>query len=76
MPASGGIISRPCGYGYSNIAGNCGRGPDVACGMIDPEECTVHASSAADDPALLSYAGTRRQAREQLKAARRQGLRF
>jgi hypothetical protein len=56
--------------------GNCGRGPDEECGMKNEEECSVHCSPAADDPALLSYAGTRRQAREQLRAARRQGLRF
>jgi hypothetical protein len=57
--------------------GNCGRGPDQACGMIDPEECKVHASPAdVDDPALLSIAGTRRQARELARAARRHGLRF
>jgi hypothetical protein len=53
--------------------GNCGRGPDEACGMIDPEECKVHASPAADDPALLSYAGTLASRKQQLKAARQQG---
>jgi hypothetical protein len=44
--------------------------------MIDPQECQVHADVPEGDPALLNYAGTRRQAREQLRAARRYGLRF
>jgi hypothetical protein len=55
--------------------GDCGRSADQQRGMINPEECKVHASPVADDPALLKYAGTRRQAREQLRAARRYGLR-
>jgi hypothetical protein len=44
--------------------------------MIDPQECAVHADVPTDDPALLGLAGTRRQARQQLKLARRRGLRF
>jgi hypothetical protein len=54
--------------------GNCGRDPEAECGMKNPEECSVHCSPAADDPALLAIAGTRRQAREQLRAMRRHGL--
>jgi hypothetical protein len=54
--------------------GNCGRGPDEECGMKDPQECALHADPTDDDPALLAYAGTRRQAREQLRAARRHGM--
>lgn len=53
--------------------GNCGRGPDEECGMKNPEECAMHCSPPTDDPALLGIAGTRAQAREQLRAARRYG---
>ena len=56
--------------------GDCGRDSTGSCGMIDPQECAVHADPAADDPALLAISGTRRQARQCLKAARRQRLRF
>jgi hypothetical protein len=58
--------------------GDCGRPIDDprGCGMKDESECRTHADVSADDPAILSIAGTRRQAREQLRAARRQGLRF
>ena len=57
--------------------GDCGRPIDDprGCGMKLESECRTHASPAADDPALLSYAGTRRQGRQQLRAARRYGLR-
>jgi hypothetical protein len=44
--------------------------------MIDPQECAVHADVPADDPALLSIAGTLAQRRAELKARRRHGLRF
>jgi hypothetical protein len=55
--------------------GNCGRTEEGAsCGMIDPQECQIHADPDDDDPALLSYAGTLAQRREQLRAARRHGL--
>jgi hypothetical protein len=55
--------------------GNCGRAPDEECGMKDPQECAIHADPTDDDPELLSYAGTLAQRREQLKTARRHGLR-
>jgi HK97 family phage prohead protease len=29
------------------VVGNCGRGPDDACGMKDPDECSVHGGTAA-----------------------------
>jgi hypothetical protein len=54
--------------------GHCGRDATESCGMIDPQECQVHADVPADDPELLSISGTRAQARAELKA-RRQGLR-
>jgi|HubBroStandDraft_6_1064221.scaffolds.fasta_scaffold636553_2 hypothetical protein len=54
--------------------GNCGRDPEAECGMKNPEECSVHCSPPDNDPELLSYAGTLSQRREQLRAARRQGL--
>jgi hypothetical protein len=53
----------------------CGRGPDQECGMIDPQECAIHASPADDDPELLAYAGPLALRKQQLKAARRRGLR-
>jgi hypothetical protein len=53
--------------------GNCGRKLDEECGMKNPQECVVHADPA-DDPELLSFAGTLSQRREQLRAARRHGL--
>jgi hypothetical protein len=58
--------------------GDCGRDIDDprGCGMKDESECKIHCDPAADDPALLSISGTRRQARAQLKAERRQGLRL
>jgi hypothetical protein len=56
--------------------GNCGRGSDEECGMKNEQECSVHCDPAADGPALLSYTGTLAQRREQLRLARRQGLRF
>jgi hypothetical protein len=55
--------------------GHCGRDPSEACGMIDPQECAVHADVPDNDPELLSIAGTRAQAREELKLRRRYGLR-
>jgi hypothetical protein len=54
--------------------GDCGRDASEPCGMKDENECRTHCSPTTDDPALLAYAGTRRQAREQLRAARRYGL--
>jgi hypothetical protein len=54
--------------------GDCGRDASEPCGMKDENECRTHCSPTTDDPALLSYAGTRAQAREQLRAARRYGL--
>jgi hypothetical protein len=56
--------------------GNCGRGPDEECGMKDPAECAVHADPAPNDPGLLAFAGTLASRREQLKRARRHGLRL
>ena len=56
--------------------GNCGRSADQECGMRNPEECEVHCSPSDDDPALLSCSGTLVSRRQQLKAARRYGLRF
>jgi hypothetical protein len=56
--------------------GNCGRDATESCGMIDPAECRTHADPPDGDPATLSYSGTLRQRRQQLKAARRRGLRF
>jgi hypothetical protein len=56
--------------------GYCGRGPDEACGMIDREECRTHYTPPDNGPALLSIAGTRAQAREELKARRRAASRF
>jgi hypothetical protein len=59
--------------------GDCGRPLDDprGCGMKNENECRTHASPAdVDDPALLSIAGTRQQARELARAARRRGLRF
>jgi HK97 family phage prohead protease len=29
------------------VVGTCGRGPDDACGMTDPSECSVHGGAAA-----------------------------
>src|ERR1700724_2380458 len=55
--------------------GNCGRDSTESCGMIDPQECAVHCDVPDGDPALLSIAGTRHQAREELKLRRRYGLR-
>jgi hypothetical protein len=57
--------------------GDCGRPIDDprGCGMKDENECKTHCNPAAEDPVeLLSIAGTRRQARQQLRASRRQGL--
>jgi hypothetical protein len=56
--------------------GYCGRGPDEACGMVDPEECRTHCGPPDGDPALLSYSGTLQQRRAQLRLARRHGLRL
>jgi hypothetical protein len=56
--------------------GNCGRTEEGAsCGMIDPQECQIHADVPDDDPETMAFAGTLQQRREQLKAARRYGLR-
>jgi hypothetical protein len=55
--------------------GNCGRSSTESCGMIDPQECAVHADVPADDPALLSYSGTLQMRRDALRVARRYGLR-
>jgi hypothetical protein len=56
--------------------GNCGRGPDEECGMKDENECAVHCNPEDGDPETMAFAGTLQQRREQLKAARRRGLRF
>jgi hypothetical protein len=56
--------------------GNCGRDSTKSCGMIDPQECAVHADPAPSDPEALAFAGTRLQRLRQLKDSRRQGLRF
>jgi hypothetical protein len=56
--------------------GNCGRDPEAECGMKNPEECSVHCSPPDNDPELLSYAGPLTSRKQQLKAARRQRLRF
>jgi hypothetical protein len=55
--------------------GHCGRGSEEACGMIDPQECQVHADPPPGDPATLAYAGTASMRRQALRDARRQGLR-
>jgi hypothetical protein len=56
--------------------GNCGREESEECGMRNPQECEVHALPADNDPELLSYAGPLASRKQQLKAARRYGLRF
>jgi hypothetical protein len=56
--------------------GDCGRPADQKCGMLDPAECKTHCDVPDGDPETMNYAGTLAQRREQLKAARRQGLRF
>jgi hypothetical protein len=56
--------------------GDCGRDASEPCGMKDESECRTHCGPADDDPALLSFSGTLQQRRQQLKAARRYGLRF
>jgi hypothetical protein len=66
--------TRPNDSDTPGPVGNCGRGPDEECGMRNPQECEVHAFPVDDDPALLNFAGTLQQRREQLRAARRQGL--
>jgi hypothetical protein len=43
--------------------------------MIDPQECAVHCDVPDGDPETLGFAGTAAMRREQLKAARRHGLR-
>jgi hypothetical protein len=43
--------------------------------MNDPQECAVHAEPADGDPETMAFAGTLQQRREQLRAARRHGLR-
>jgi hypothetical protein len=55
--------------------GDCGRSADSPCGMKEESECRTHAGVPDNDPELLNIAGTRAQAREQLRAARRYGLR-
>jgi len=30
--------------------GKCGRGKDAACGMTDPEECSIHGKTRAEEP--------------------------
>jgi hypothetical protein len=56
--------------------GNCGRGEDEECGMRNPEECSVHCSPADSDPALLGLSGTLASRKQQLRLARRRGLRL
>ena len=55
--------------------GNCGRDATESCGMVDPQECQVHADPAPGDPETLNYAGTAAMRRQALRDARRQGLR-
>jgi hypothetical protein len=54
--------------------GDCGRDPSEECGMKDESECRTHCGPADDDPETMAFAGTSQQRREQLRAARRQGL--
>jgi hypothetical protein len=56
--------------------GDCGRDKSEPCGMRDKSECRTHADVPDDDPELLNYSGTLHQRRQQLKAARRYGLRL
>jgi hypothetical protein len=56
--------------------GNCGRASTESCGMIDPQECSVHCDVPTDDPALLGLSGTLASRKQQLKLARRRALRF
>jgi hypothetical protein len=56
--------------------GDCGRDSSETCGMIDPSECRTHADVPDGDPALLGLSGTLTSRKQQLKAARRQRLRF
>jgi hypothetical protein len=56
--------------------GNCGREESEECGMRNPQECQIHALPTDDDPETMAFAGTLQQRREQLRAARRYGLRF
>jgi hypothetical protein len=56
--------------------GNCGRTEEGgSCGMIDPQECQIHADVPDGDPETMAFAGTLQERRRQLRAARRQGLR-
>jgi hypothetical protein len=55
--------------------GDCGRDENQPCGMIDRSECRTHADPADGDPETLNYGGTLQQRRQQLRAARRHGLR-
>jgi hypothetical protein len=58
--------------------GNCGRPIDdpLGCGMKNEDECVVHCGPAPGDPETLRYSGTAVMRREQLRAARRYGLRL
>jgi hypothetical protein len=66
--------TRPDASDTPGPIGDCGRSADSPCGMKDESECQTHADVPADDPALLSYAGTLASRKQQLKAARRRGL--
>jgi HK97 family phage prohead protease len=56
--------------------GNCGLAADATCGMIDPQQCTVHRDmdDGGEDAAAKALAATiRREVAAALKAARPQG---
>jgi hypothetical protein len=72
MPAPG-----PADGATPGPIGDCGRPVDDprGCGMKLESECRTHCDVPDGDPATLNYSGTLQMRREQLRTARRQGLR-
>jgi hypothetical protein len=55
---------------------HCGLSEDEPCDMKNPERCAIHGSVPDDDPELLGLSGTLASRKQQLKLARRRGLRL